>query len=337
MKVFFTLLLIAVAGIFLLTNDETRELKLQHENHIVKKHQTWNGWEQEPITQRISTVPDNVIDYIRIDNKIYGYDGIPKQVAIDPNLKKDLISAIEELPKQITKQLEKHLIGIFILSGLGSTGFSEHVYNKKEYKGGFIVLDQDVLSKYTANEWASWSTNSAFKKSDEYKLSLKIEESPSNTRKQAIQFILIHEIAHIIAPAIKAHPQTDKGDPKLFEFSSFSWTTFNESIYDENFKHRQDFNLYRFEKSTLELSDSHKIMSDLKNTNFSSMYASNNFFEDFAEAYVIYVHSVLMKKPYTLTLYHHGNKIESFKDPFMSENLQEKKEYFDKLFLNSSK
>lgn len=334
MKIFSTIVFIFVIGLSLSADDGMEKLKLQHENHVVKKHTTWNGWKHKPIVDRISVIPQNVLEYIEIDNKIYGYEGIPQQVSIDNALNKDLIAAIEELPPEVREQLKNNLIGIFILSGLGSTGFSEHVFNDKEYDGGFIVLDQDVLLDFTANQWASWSINSAFKKPQEYELSLKIEEDLSNTRKQAIQFILIHEMAHIIGPSIKAHPRSNEGDPKLFEFSSFSWNAYDTSKYDDNFKYRKEFKLYRFEEASLELKDSQKIITDLKNTDFCSVYSSYSFFEDFAEAYAIYVHSVLMKKPYILTLSHKGKEIESFRDPYKSENLQKKKQYFDKLFAN---
>lgn len=332
-KIFFTIVLISILSIYISTDEEMKRLKLQYDNHIVKKAQTWKDWKDKSVVERITVAPTDVIEYVTIENKVYEYNALPTKVAIDSDLKHDLIAAIKELPEQIRKKLEHNVIGIFILSGLGSTGYTEHVYNGDEYEGAFIVFDQDVLLNITANEWATWRTNSAFKKSDDYALSLKIEENSTNTRKQAITFILLHEIAHVLAIAVNSHPRSAQGDPKLFDFSSISWRSYNDSIYDKNFKHRKDFKLYSFDKATLELEDSKRMISDLKNTDFCSLYASNSFFEDFAEAYTIYVHTVLMKKPYRLTLYHKGKKIESFENPFMMKNLQKKRDYFDKLFL----
>ena len=332
-KIFSIIVLIFIFGISIFTDDEMKGLKLQYENHIIKKAQTWKGWKDKSVFERITVVPTNVIEYLEIENKIYEYNAEPTKVAVDTDLKHDLIDAIKELPEQITKQLENNIIGIFIISGLGSTGYTEHVYSGNKYEGAFIVFDQDVLLKITANEWATWRTNSAFKKSDDYVLSLKIEENSTNTRKQAIKFILLHEIAHVLAIEVKSHPRSAQGDPKLFDFSSISWTSYANSIYDKNFKQRKDFKLYSFDKATLELEDAKRMISDLKNTDFCSLYASNNFFEDFAEAYTIYVHTILMNKPYSLTLHHNGKEIESFENPFMMKNLQKKRDYFDKLFL----
>ena len=57
------------------------------------------------IIKRIYTAPKNIIEYIEMDNKLYGYDDVPTQLdTIDLDFKKDLISAIEKLPNQIKKK-----------------------------------------------------------------------------------------------------------------------------------------------------------------------------------------------------------------------------------------
>jgi len=308
-------------------------LKLQHKNHIVKEYKTWLGWRDTTLLQRINKSPKNIINYITLDNKIFGYDDIPKQVDIDSGLNKDLIDAIKELPEVVKKQMQKHLIGIFILSGLGSTGYSEYIYNGENYDGGFILLDQDILLNITANKWATWRVNSAFKQNDLYELSLNIEDKSSDTRKQAIQFILLHEIAHLLGPALKAHPRTDEGDPKDFSFSAISWLSFKDSIYDKDFKQRKNIKFYSFKKAKLDIKNTSKILTNLNKSDFCSVYASTSFFEDFAEAYAIYVHTVLMKKAYSLKLLYKNKEIASFKNQYNMNKFKKKRKYFDKLFL----
>ncbi len=72
-------------------------------------------------------------------------------------------------------------------------------------------------------------------------------------------------------------------------------------------------------------------MQELNNTNFCSVYGSSSYFEDFAEAYTIYVHTILMKKPYSLKLYQNNKLIQIFENPFKMKNFQKKKEYIEKL------
>lgn len=315
-------------------DDKLTKLKELYKNHEVRKHQTWQNWQDTPLNKRISIAPKNIIEYIRLDNQIFNFQGIPKTVIKDPKFDKDFKDALDELPLSVKKQLEKYLIGIFFIKDLGSTGFSEHLYKDGKYYGGWLVFDQEVLSKLKANQWATWRVNTAFKPSDKYKLTLNIQNSKNNNTRQAIQFILLHEIGHIIGSATKAHPnpnKLDKEDPKNFPYSSISWLSLKKSIYDKEFKNRKDFKLYRFDNAKLELKESKELIKNLKNTDFPSLYGSDTFLEDYAESYAIYIHTQMMNKPYELTLYHDGKKIESFSNPFKRKIMLKKREFFDKL------
>lgn len=73
------------------------------------------------------------------------------------------------------------------------------------------------------------------------------------------------------------------------------------------------------------------MMDDLVKTDFCSLYACNTFFEDYAEAYTLYVHTVMMHKPYVLSLEKEGKVIRVFDNPFDSEIMQRKRRYFDTL------
>jgi hypothetical protein len=330
-KILYLVTLVFILSSSVFGKEDIEKLKVLHENHEVKKHQTWQNWKDKEILQRISIAPTNIIEYIDMDNKIYGFDGVPKQIPIDSSLQKDLEDAIKELPVQITHLIQNNLIGIFILSGLGSTGYSEHIYKKGEYEGGFIILDQDVLLNIKANQWASWRVNSSFLQDKDYNLTLKIEEPSTNNRKQAIQFILIHEIAHIIGLWQKAHPRTSKGDPKKYPFSSLSWDTFTKSKYDNSFTNRKDIAFYSFKRAKLNIKDAKSLIQNLNNSNFCSVYGASSFFEDYAEAFTIFVHTKLMKKPYTLKLYHKDKLIEKFENPLDMESMKDKKLYFEEL------
>ena len=329
-KIFSTIVLISIIT-FLNADTNIEHLKQLHKNHNVKKPATWEGWQETPLINRIKTAPNNIIDYIRLDNKIFGFEGIPQKAPFDKNFNNSFINAMEELPPTVLKQLKKYLIGIFFVTDLGSTGFSEHVYKKGKYEGGFILFDQNVLSKLKANHWASWRVNSAFKKDKDYKLSITLEEKRQNNTKQAIQFILLHEIGHIIGLSHKAHPKDEKGDPKHFSYSSISWSSFETSIYDKKFKNRKDFKIYRFDKAKLDIKESKDLIENLKKTDFCSLYGTNNFFEDFAEGYAVYVHTIMMNKPYILNLSCKDEILTTYQNPFSTKNMAEKKEYFDDL------
>ena len=52
--------------------------------------------------------------------------------------------------------------------------------------------------KRAANEWATWKESSAFSGNISYRLEAVIEEKESDDRIQAIQYILLHEIGHMV-------------------------------------------------------------------------------------------------------------------------------------------
>jgi hypothetical protein len=66
------------------------------------------------------------------------------------------------------------------------------------------VLDPSVLAQ--SKRLGTWKENTPFKPSTEFRLSAVIEEESQNTRKNAIQYILLHELAHVISIGGKIHP-----------------------------------------------------------------------------------------------------------------------------------
>jgi len=326
--------LLIFLGLNLLAASNMDELKKAHENHEVRSHTIWKEWKEKSIEQRIQSAPSNIINYIGLDNKIYGYEGIPTAAPFDKAFHRDFMSAVEQLPKQVKKHIQENLIAIFFVNDLGSSGFSEHIYKEGKFFGSWLLFDQGILSKLSANEWASWRAQSAFRPSKGYELSLKIAQDSANSRHEATAFILLHEIGHIVGSKIKAHPKPHepKDNPKKFAYSSISWISFEKSIFDKAFSSRKDFQLYRFDRSKLTLKNSKSFIEDLKKTDFISLYGSNSFFEDFAESYAIYVHTVLMKKPYELTLLHKGKTVASIINPFREKRMLKKREFFKKLF-----
>lgn len=324
--VLFVFLFSTIGSIY---GDDIEKLKKLHKNHEVRSAKTWEGWKEKPLSKRITTAPKNIIEFIGLDNKIYGYEGVPKKAEQNSTFRKEFLEVLDELPLIVKEQMKKDLIGVFFVTDLGSTGFTEYVYKDGKYYGGFILFDQNILSKLKANEWATWRVNTAFKKQKDYELSLKIADKNKNNTKGAIQFILLHEIGHILALSKNAHPKSEKDDPKKYQYSSISWNSIKESKFDREFKTRKDFNLYRFDRATVSLERSKDMIKELEKTDFCSLYGSNSFFEDFAECYTIYVHSVLMNKPYELSLKYKDKEIVSFKDPFSKNNLKRKKRYFN--------
>ncbi|HEX7925992.1 MAG TPA: hypothetical protein VF678_00275, partial [bacterium] len=60
---------------------------------------------------------------------------------------------------------------------------------------------------------------------------------------------------------------------------------------------------YRFDKAPTPLSDAETIYRALNQTNFVSLYGVTNLFDDFAEAFAIYVHTKMERRPYRVEVF----------------------------------
>ena len=63
-----------------------------------------------------------------------------------------------------------------------------------------------------------------------------------------------------------------------------------------------DLQFYNFEDAPLSLDQAEAAYRELEQTDFPSLYGATNIFDDFAEAFAIYIHTRLLKKPYSVAL-----------------------------------
>ena len=309
----------------------TEELK----NHAARKAYSYEGWQQKPVFERISAAPDILVDYLRKDNQLNGYPELPTSKKCDNLFMADLQGALAELPEPVKKHIRNHLVGIFTVSNLGTTGYTEILYNFGVNRLGFIVLDIDYLER-SANDWATWKENSPFRSQGGYRVKATIEAKESDNRRQAIQFILTHEIGHLVGAIHDVHPDWfTGGDPKDFAYSKISWFKKGDKIlskYDRQFPLRSEIGYYRFEKSPMSSDRILECYHQLNETDFSSLYAATNMWDDFAETYVIYVHAVIQKKPWEIDIFKGDTFVESSDTCLLKEKGSVKKKFMDDFY-----
>ena len=200
----------------------------------------WDPWLRQdvPVEERVHAAPPFLVDYLRLDNECNGYEGRPESELPDPAFLADIKSALAELPAGVRTHVDRHLIGIFTVSGLGSTGYTDLPRSLTGARRGFIVLSIDALHR-KANEWASWLANSAFRDAKDAGIELAIEDASSDNRKQAIQYIILHEVGHVVGGILKLHPDWSVGgDPARYDFSKISWTRTEQRVrsrFEEDF------------------------------------------------------------------------------------------------------
>lgn len=171
---------------------------------------------------------------------------------------------------------------------------------------GFVVLDAAVLSSFKANAWASWKENKPFKPAPGYTLGVQLETAENDNRKNAIQYILLHELGHIASIGENIHPNPNTPPQQVaslaaYDFFNLSWLRSADhsqyiSRFDGAFKQRADLSYLTSARLGAEAMQA--TYRQLSQTNFATLYSGNNPSDDFAEAFANYVHVELMRKPF---------------------------------------
>ncbi len=303
--IFLSLLLFSCVPFKSTPQDESK-------NHPTRTIAYWNlSWQKKPFVERVSAAPPGLLEKIEIENKIEGFKEIPLFAEPSPEFFEAIRKIKLILPVKVSMLLDERIIGIFIVRNLGGTGYAETVLNEegREYYA-MIVLDKDVLLKRTANEWATWKEKSLFKYSanSQFNLRVRIESPANDTVVNAISYILLHEIGHALGMLSGVHPSWNNSPfiSDAYPFTKLSWMMSGNqavSLFDDKMPWRQSIKPYAFDHSSLKIEEAPNIYKTLYSiSNFPTMHAAVNLWEDFAESFVTYVHVIREKKPHIIYL-----------------------------------
>jgi hypothetical protein len=181
---------------------------------------------------------------------------------------------------------------------------------------GFIVLDPTVLAKQTANAWATWKDNTPFRPDPAWRLETRIADRARDDRVHAIQYILLHEIGHVLSIGAKVHPSwnfppTD-ATPGKYDFFDLSWSVQDGKYatrFDGAFPKRRDVRFYFGAK--LDGADMLPVYEALEKTSFPTLYAATHPADDFAESFASYVHVAMMGRDHEVRLYRQGRLVKT--------------------------
>lgn len=306
-------------------------------DHKARAASTWSALVEKDIRDRILPAPDIILDYIRKDNELQGYTERPRKPVLDPAFAADIVDAYAELPGIVKGHINDHVVAVFLVEELGGTAYAELLRDFETNTWGFIVMDVGSLDK-RANEWISWRENSPFATKGTYRIEAEIEEEGRDARKAAIQYILLHEVGHIVGVAKGAHPNWFVGGPpEQWPFTRLSWLTFvgglqGTSRFDDTFTERSNVKYYTFEDAPLTSGEIYEVYDHLLKTDFVSLYAATNMYDDFAETYAMYVHVVLQQRPWKVTIMKGGDKALEIRDTILAARCEAKKAYLDSMF-----
>ncbi len=304
---------------------------------------TLSGWKQalaQPVEARIGPASPQLVEYLTLDNIANGFPERPREGRPDAAFMADLRAAVAGLPPAVWRLFGKRLLGIYFVENLGGTGYTDFVLDQAGNPvAGYIVLDVTVLAGQRANAWATWKENTPFKPRPGYQLQAQIEEPANDNRKNAIQYILLHELGHVLSIGGNIHPPWNLeprkvSEPEHYPYFELSWLVgreFNQfwSRFDAAFPRRKDVVYYFGAK--LDAKDMAETYSQLAGTNFPSLYAATRPGDDFAEAFASYVHVVLMRRPWSITISRDGAPPQLFKACWSEPRCAPKRKLIERL------
>ena len=288
--------------------------------HPARKIEFWRDAMARPLHERYGLGGPELVEYLTLDNVGQGYPQRPRVPSADASFDADVRAAIEELPAPVKRLLERKLAGIYLIEEIGGTGFTDEVLDASgKAVAGFIVLDPSVLRAHTANSWITWRENTPFKTDGAHTLTARIAPPRADNRKGAIQYILLHELAHVLSIGAALHPSwalapAQIGSPEKFPFFALSWRVENgvyATVFDETFAERRNVVFYFGPR--LAAAQMKSAYAGLERTNFATLYSATQPGDDFAEAFANYVHVVMMGKPFEIVIAEGGRPVKTYR------------------------
>jgi hypothetical protein len=302
-------------------------------------HTQWQHRLSLPLARRIGPATNELIDYVNLVNQACGNPGLPVSITPPPDFENDVKSAIGEMPQAVLRLLESSLLGVFFANDLGSSAITDVMADAEgNVLGAVVVLDVAAFIEKSANEWATWKENTPFIALPPMTLEAAIASPAYDTRRSAIQYLLLHEFGHVLTACCATLPNWWETLPDLrgdglvahpWPFFDLNWQMTDDGQILPTAGH--DFALRRYvayySGANLSTDDLLSVYAALEQTSFATLYAATNVYDDFAETFANYVHVVLMQRHYQLRIL--CDKIALFEpEPFwQSERGRAKAQY----------
>jgi hypothetical protein len=279
-----------------------------------------------PLAGRVQPADAAVLEREHETNLHYGDDVRPR--AADPGhpLLPVVRGVLGSLPAPVARLAAAHLAAVYLVEGDVGTATTEGVQDAQgRWSHAYILLNLTALQR-NANAWATWKEHSAFRDSPGYALAMTLAPADADDRAGAVRFILLHELGHVLGLGLGVHGSWDDAEPgpatQRSPFVALSWVyqsaeagrpAHMRSRFAQRFPLLGRVAFYRFDKAPLALSDAPQVYAELAQTNFPSLYGTQQPFDDFAEAFAIYVHTRLLGGPYRVQVLHDGREVARYR------------------------
>ncbi len=262
-----------------------------------------------------------------------------RALVVADDFRDDVRAAIDGMPEEVKRLLADKLLGIYFVHGLDSSAVTDVVLNRHgEAIGAVVAMDPKAFMQRSANDWISWKENTPFLPSPTMTIAAKIAEPGRDSRMAAIQFLLLHEFGHVVCVGEAAVPdwwldaQQLKTEDDAYSFLAIDWQV-TEHAGDRKIVPRphQDFTrrdeVVYYGDRPLSADQIVPLYTGLQGSNFATLYAATSVYDDFAETFATYVHSVLMNRRYEISICRAGTEVMRIDDFWVRPCSAEKRRY----------
>lgn len=208
-----------------LSDADTLSIVSRDRAPVALRFPGWGEQLRRPLVDKIAVPSDAVLAYIAAENASIGFPNHPRAAAVDDRWRADCVAALAGLPERLQALVNAHLLGIYPVVDLGGSAYTEALSDAQDHVvGGFVAIDVAVLDR-TANDWVTWKERSPFREPNTY-IEGMIEDAEGDTRANALQYILLHELGHIVSFASGALPKWNTAPAERiaeFPYASLSW------------------------------------------------------------------------------------------------------------------
>ncbi len=305
----------------------------------VRRASFWgDGWQEKPLVDRVSVLPADALPSLRegLSDHHFISKVVPARNA--EYVIKDIQQAIEDVPQEVRDLVFDRLVGIYLVEGLAQSEHSDNLGMAFEVQGfwrqhvGTVILIDRNQTDQSANEAMA---GMEYVPSQDYRgmaVAPRLARRGENDRVTTLRYVLLHEFGHLIdfeRDIVSRWFSYDEAHADC-AFACLSWINPQRHRYSRSLDAALDqVRSGNHDEYVRSLPDTFK---HLENSNFPSLYATTMPAEDFAESFAMYVHTVLMRRPWELTLRQNGTIVSELGSCFTDGRCRDKRDYFDRFF-----
>jgi hypothetical protein len=242
-----------------------------------------------PFSERVQQMPADVLKVAQDYDQSLGIANTDRYIAKLPTADELTLlkSYFDLLPSAHQDVFSRKLLAVYLIDGFAGAGLTEWLVDQDGRSYYYMILNRALLTQ-TLDDWITYKENSQFDQS----VTSPTIRVQTNTHYKALMYGLLHEGAHVVDYELGIAPYFDplhrkimRRDREETEFTQGIWLHRTKPVFQYDFKHREEMNLYGIftKMGLIPRSELPAMFSQLKQTPFVSFYGGTSWNEDLAD------------------------------------------------------